>query len=272
MINLTLLHVIIFGFGIYLIYELLKKYLPKTKDQELEEFREAVESVQLQWDVTIPLHHAVVNDSYEKVKVLLLQNVDVDERNNVGETALMIAASNNSLPLVKLLIEHDADVNVVPGGGGSPLYYALKADQELMEYLLKHGANVNVQDMWGMTPLYSATVNGDAEKVELLLKYKANPDIKMKKGWTPLAMAIGQERIDLVKLLLAHGANIENPVLGYRPLAWAARMGDIDIARLLLERGADRSALTHDKKTIIQVAQEFGHNDMANYLQEYKSS
>ena len=52
---------------------------------------------------------------------------------------LMLACKQGNLPLVKLLVEHGADVNRRESHG-TPLSYASKTGTEVMQYLIDHGA------------------------------------------------------------------------------------------------------------------------------------
>ena len=65
---------------------------------------------------------AIKANDEEKVKELLAQGAPVNTRTQyIGETALMVAASYSYPNLFQLLLEADADVNVISEWGHAPL-------------------------------------------------------------------------------------------------------------------------------------------------------
>lgn len=91
------------------------------------------------------LSAAVSAGDEEKVRALLEQGVDVNLRDNFGETVLFDAACNGSAAMVQLLIELGADVNARDNEGGTPLWDASIGDNlEAMKLLVAAGAHVNV--------------------------------------------------------------------------------------------------------------------------------
>ena len=67
-------------------------------------------------------------------------------------------AQHEGLRMVKLLVEHGANVNYIPSGGRKPPLHlaAVSGYQEIASYLIENGADVNLQDHEGDTPLDSA--------------------------------------------------------------------------------------------------------------------
>ena len=59
-----------------------------------------------------------------------------------------------------------------------------------MRLLLEHEADVNAPNSKSITPLHLAAGNGHVEMVELLIDYDANISPKNDDGQTPLAMAL----------------------------------------------------------------------------------
>ncbi len=63
---------------------------------------------------------AAVRRAYEAVEAILAMGADIEARNEDGQTALHMAAFTGSDPIVKLLAEHGADVNVTDNYGQTP--------------------------------------------------------------------------------------------------------------------------------------------------------
>lgn len=121
------------------------------------------------------LVEAVKNDDWATAERLLTDGAAPDAGDYVTGYALPIAADNNSLKLVKLLVERGADVNISGEDGETALAKAInRGNLEIVELLLAEGAYPN-QGIMGQPPLVLAVQTGRPEMVELLLKHGANP-------------------------------------------------------------------------------------------------
>lgn len=81
------------------------------------------------------------------LKVLLEHGADVNVRNKFGETPLLRSLQYGHEPLARLLIEHGADVNATTEEGETALMVAVKRKNEgLVRLLIDSGANVDAQD------------------------------------------------------------------------------------------------------------------------------
>ena len=85
----------------------------------------------------------------------------------------------DNIELVKLLLEHGADVNIKDDvDRKTPLYNACyKNKLNIAKLLLKHGADVNIKDGYGLTPLYNACYYNNIELIKLLLEHGAGKDL-----------------------------------------------------------------------------------------------
>ena len=105
--------------------------------------------------------------------------------------------------VVKALVEHGADVNVVDNYGNSPLIDAA-ADKfsPSGRLLLAHGANPNVRHSLSCkTPLMEAAQSGNTALVQALLEKKADLTLKDAQGKTALDFAREYDRRKIVSLL-----------------------------------------------------------------------
>jgi ankyrin repeat protein len=139
------------------------------------------------WFWQSPLHTAILENfkpprSLDRLKCLLDNGAYVEVRDRFGHKPIHDAC-NHLYPdpkLVKLLIDHGADVNTTTRDKESALHFSCdfrihreNPNVEVVELLLKHGANVNAIDKNGKTPLFLAKSNGYVEVVKLLEKYEA---------------------------------------------------------------------------------------------------
>ena len=68
---------------------------------------------------------------------------DINLRNSCGKTALYLAVLRNHLNVVKVLVEHGANVGIKEENGWSPLHVAsAKGYYSIMKYLLQKGGSI----------------------------------------------------------------------------------------------------------------------------------
>ena len=66
-------------------------------------------------------------------------------------------------------------------------------DSSVVRLLLEHGADINVQTYNGRTPLHTASYNGALEVVRVLLEHRADIKVKSKQGETALQEALRKD-------------------------------------------------------------------------------
>ena len=134
------------------------------------------------------LVYAIRADNDEVIPLLLnAKDIDVDQPNALGETALMLAAFKKNTALVKKLL--DAGAIVDRSTGWSPLHYAAAAGSpELVDLFLSKGANPNVRSKAGVTPLFMAARIANRRCIERLLKAGARKDFCNDAGQSPADM------------------------------------------------------------------------------------
>ena len=172
-----------------------------------------------------PLMNAAKNKDVATVKSLLANGAKVDERNEDGETALMIAANFvGNTQVVKTLLAHKADMNARTNRYRETalMSAASTGDTECVKLLLDHGADVNaeagfksmgsplmhavIKNIEGFPPSHSLSV------IKLLLARGANPNtyiiplVAHATRTSPLSYARDGKRYDIVDLLIKAGA------------------------------------------------------------------
>ena len=159
----------------------------------------------------IALHHAVLSGSTDIVEILLQKASDINTLSLAGTTPLCLAVSRTRNDLVRLLLDHKAEVNYQGSHGRAALHTAATvADGEAtVETLLDYGAEVNRRDNKLRTPLHYAAEVGTAPVARKLLQYLADPNCKDKTGDTPLHYAAKSGSAELTQILLESGADTE---------------------------------------------------------------
>ncbi len=120
----------------------------------------------------------------------------------------------------RMLLEHNADLNIRTGLGKSLLHLvASPLDHRdhliMMQLLLDHGADPDARDNDGSTPLHCSSLwekpgymssHGTVEGTRLLLEHGANIDAEDNKGRTPLQVALAHGQQEIAIVLSEHGA------------------------------------------------------------------
>ncbi|HEY8187759.1 MAG TPA: ankyrin repeat domain-containing protein [Pyrinomonadaceae bacterium] len=90
------------------------------------------------------LMRAALDGNTEKVKELIHQGADINQRDDNGRTALMFAVINTHYETMKVLLEYGADVNAKSNKGGTALMGAASGgDLRMVQALLDGGAHVH---------------------------------------------------------------------------------------------------------------------------------
>lgn len=196
-------------------------------------------------DDEYPLHMAVVNDDIQLIKRILSKKAFIDERDETGSTALMVATKANNVHAAYMLIEAGADVNAKDNIQDSPYLYAgAQGYLKILRMTLIHGADLKSTNRYGGTALIPAAERGHVETVLTLIAAGVSVNHVNSLGWTALLEAIilgnGKSNYQhIVALLLKAGAN---PNLadrdGISPLQHARTRGYREIEKLLLLAGA----------------------------------
>ncbi|ERE68401.1 kinase D-interacting substrate-like isoform 2 [Cricetulus griseus] len=215
--------------------------------------------------MSVLISQSVINyveeENIPALKALLEKCKDVDERNECGQTPLMIAAEQGNVEIVKELIKNGANCNLEDLDNWTALISASKEGHiHIVEELLKSGANLEHRDMGGWTALMWACYKGRTDVVQLLLSHGANPNVTGLYSVYPIIWAAGRGHADIVHLLLQNGAKVNcSDKYGTTPLVWAARKGHLECVKHLLAMGADVDQEGANSMTALIVAVKGGY-------------
>jgi ankyrin len=236
------------------------------------------------------LHIATRAGRVKNVELLLEHGANIDTADDLGRTALHVAAESESATVLELLLTEGADPNASSPDKSMepPLHIAARAGRDKsVKMLLEHGADINTVHASGRTALHAATVNDRSSTIQVLIKNKARVDQQDDEGMTALCLAAAETRASKPKksiyttatmeTLIQGGADLEKPDrCGWTPLHHAS-MSKAKIATLfvitLLFHGADVNVKTAKEGwTALHNASECGRAETVEALFEAEAN
>jgi len=117
---------------------------------------------------------------YDIVKALLYFGANPNISDENGVTPLHVACSLGIIPLVDLLIDNGAWINVRDGDGETPIFYALRDGKNLIveRLVMDFGVNLEEANEDGETPLDLCKSIGDQDMEKLILTLSKVPPVK----------------------------------------------------------------------------------------------
>ena len=146
------------------------------------------------------------------IKLLLEHGANSDVLSDNGVTPLMEAISSNNYAVAKLLAENGASLNTVSNHQFSTktaLGTAIREKYEpMVRLLLQHGADMKLSDVHCGGLLHVAVRAGCRKSmIKLLLDNGADLEALDSRGYTPLVTAVRKGMLSIVGTLLERGAN-----------------------------------------------------------------
>jgi palmitoyltransferase len=200
------------------------------------------------------LHLAALNNQSSAISFLLKYGADfcsersvvewVNQSSGEGFTCLHLAAFRGNLVrhkqfVIKLLIEHGADIKQLSHQGLSVVHVAAQGDQPLVvAFFYSLGFACDEVDFRGGTPLHWATYLSAEHTTSLLLAWKVNLDQQDADLQTPLHLATLADNSRIVRNLLLSGASrYLTDKEGRTPRDIAVQIGSSRIEELLKSPG-----------------------------------
>jgi len=238
------------------------------------------ESEEIQWPLFIAAEkgqQALVNTLLKYPSVL----ASINKQNNIGTTALWIAACNNNADIVLTLLSNGADPNTCNFKGDSALIPACqKGHISIIKLLLEAGINIELHNQARDNAVLICCRNGQADALELLLKKYQENDLLSKvlntcadiDGFNPLLAAAELNRDKCIEVLHRFGANLEfrtadtNEILkGATACHVAAFYGRTNALKMLYKLGANLEVQTSDSgMTPLHISVQRGHGYEGN--------
>ena len=141
------------------------------------------------------------NAHTEIIQIFLDQRMNIDVKDQFGNTALMKASSNGHEELVRLLLIKGAipDIQSNSGGWTALIWASIQGHKETVQLLLLQNANPDLQGNDGCTALMCASEWNEIEIVQLLLNHGADINLKNKDGKNALDLAKTEEIKEMIQ-------------------------------------------------------------------------
>lgn len=209
----------------------------KTEAEKATELKE--KAAELNWQFL----NSAYEGKLEDVKRFLKEGADINARNSIGQTALLLALMYHHSEVVNFLKEHGAETD--PGFGKRKrinddlIYAACHGSLEEVKRSLDAGANINAKDNSGHTSLIGASCRGRLEIAKLLLDKGADVNAWGGPYGTALIAASVGGSYEAVKLLIDRGADINKKNSdGDTALKLATKEGHLEVVKILKSHGA----------------------------------
>lgn len=195
------------------------------------------------------LRSACLENCQDIVHSLLEQGVPVDDADQDGVTALMVASEVGRRGCVSLLLSNGADVDKLSEHDTGALYLASdRGHTEIVQLLVEHGASLNV----GRSPLVAACAAGAESTVRFLVQNGADAS-----DYRPSHEACMYNEPGCLEILLEHGAPVESS------LNFACELNHPECVRVLLRFCADVNA------PLLHTACEMGSKECTELLLQH---
>lgn len=120
---------------------------------------------------------------------------------------LLKACSIQCEDLVRFCLRHQANPNVANNEGINPLLIVTLSSMNsvsILKLLIEHGADIDVFSESNDTPLMNTSLYGTYEMADVLLQAGANPNYINNYGYTVVDLAYRYKNVDLMKALYDH--------------------------------------------------------------------
>lgn len=212
------------------------------------------------------LHQLATNNPNKEIYTIFIdKGVNINAKDNQGNTAFLIAAKRDNTSIAKWLAGKYNTIKDVNRKGQSALTFSvINYNQELFDFMINNDANLQIKDALGNNLLYYLFENYNEYKSDFftknikLLENNVKLESGAKKKNTLLHIAVKKNNFYLVEKAINLGVAVNQlNKEGLSALHLAAmKAKDLKIIKFLLKKGADKYQKTEFNETIFDLASE----------------
>jgi ankyrin repeat protein len=226
------------------------------------------------------LHHKIIKGEYKGDPI-----ADVDQKDDLGWTALHYMAKEGRVNIISHLVENGRDL--APGDhadwrainllGWTPLHYAALNSSLKLDWahdMDKQKFDVNIQGRDGVSPLHCAGRSNNIHMATHLIRLGANLGARDNSRKTPLHWSAYHCSTETFELMLASGAEFRSPdEYGRTCLHLAGMAGSMEIVAALLKvmNVAEINLKERGGRTALVMACIFGHENVLETLRGHSN-
>lgn len=228
------------------------------------------------------IHNCCTSDNYLMLEYLISQveNLDQSRPNNEGLIPIQIAYKHGSKYAAEILLQNEANMNVLTFNDESLAMLACKADKN-EEYLLNliQFKGIEKPDINGKTSLYFCISYG---KVELIAKILAKNSFThsisydQERNWSYIHQTTNtlpdNKFLEVVTLLKNSGHEVDEICDDVTPLMIAAENRQFYKAGCLVDLGADINKTNSSKESALSLCIKRGFVDMLSLISKNKEN
>lgn len=151
------------------------------------------------------LHYAISANNHEALELLLKNNVDVMNTNTNGENALHRSIMKKDVAMCEMVMKYMTRLDDKTNIGDTALHLACNYQlYDIVQLLLDRGANTYLYNDIGYCPVFYNVIENNLELVKLNAKYGINMHHQDVLGNTALHYALIFEHPEIVDFFLTH--------------------------------------------------------------------
>ena len=194
--------------------------------------------------------------SSSRIDIIYFGRLDAMERQTWSRREQYERTSETSLNVIRLLLDHGANVNAVNFQGETALHLSVKTSQKpITQLLLAKNADVILKYRNLEAPLTLAIINDDDEMTQILLEHDLQRQVQCGILDEAIRIALFEDQLSLLKMLLAKSPEQPAPDQeGRNLLHMSAYGGSLECFQSIENSGFDLEAMDRRKRTCLHIA------------------
>jgi ankyrin repeat protein len=220
-----------------------------------------------------PMHFACLNGSVEVARLLVNMGASVRAKDSESMTPLLYACNSGSLKLVKYLVANGGRslLDDVDNAGNTALIIASRRGHlDLCQWLVKVGLDYNKVSAKGVNAAASAEEAGFSKVEKWLRQYAsraASREMDRQANMTQLSKFISAGSLTDVRRVIENGVFVNGAMEhGNTPFHFACANGILDICKLLVDNGSDMNVINAWGWSPLITASYFGYFDIVKWI------